>query len=136
MVAVCPDDAAEHQVYTRCDERRANRQRNEVYEEGVLFEDLVVHPDSAAVANELAGTAYRHANHEAPGLIAYAETGLSEHEDEEDGEVDCVAGDCGEVGDGATLDAACLEGAVLGEDLGAARVVGHCGDECVMCAGG
>lgn len=100
-------------------------------EESVHGEEVGVHPDAAAVAQNLEDAAASHTDEEAPGLLAEAEDALGEEKEGEDDEVDGVTGEGGDVVDETLRGAAGFEGALFVGD-GVVALGGHCGG-CLCC---
>ena len=113
MGAIDLDDATESEINGSCEKCRCDGQWNQINQEGILLEDVVVHPNSATVTDDFTEGANDHADHETPGFVLDSEKQLTDHAYGENGQVGNIASKGRKIFNGATLNAAGFEGAVL-----------------------
>ena len=97
------DDPAEADVDGGCDKGRGDGGADEVGDKVVPAKDVIVQHDPPRIAHNLENHAADHADEESPGLVADAQEALGDEQGGEDGEVDGVAGERGDVGDSTKL---------------------------------
>lgn len=130
VLAVDDDDAREAEVDGGAEEGGRDGEADEVDEEVVAgwVEGVLVQQYAPGVADGFAGQAEEHGCHVAPCSVAHAQVDVGDEVDAEDGGVEGVAaqrGDVVEVGEGQVAEGAVAEGVVVFEngDVAVARVV-------------
>ena len=87
----------ETEVDAGCDERRRNGKRDKIDQEAVEVEDVIAEHYAADVPDDFTEEAERHPGHEGPGLVANAEEEMGDDQNAENGGIDGVAGEGGDV---------------------------------------
>ena len=86
-------DPRHAEIDTRCDQRRANRQINQIQQEIGFREGVSMHEYPADIAADFHGEAHEEGHADAPGAVAEGEVDLREGDEGEDGEEESIARD-------------------------------------------
>lgn len=95
--AIHCDNASKADVYRAGVECRSDCQANEIDDEVGIVEVVVVELDSGDISHDLQRRSSQHADHESPGAVANAEDNLREEGQTENGQVERVARERGNV---------------------------------------